>query len=54
MLAWFSEYKRKVRWTEKIERTLKNHGVPYETEMCKSCGGKVKKISYQVVEVYDE
>lgn len=54
MLAWFSEHRRKVRWTEKIERTLKTHGVPYETEMCKSCGGKVKKISYQVVEVYDE
>lgn len=53
MLNWFRKHRRKVAWSEKIERTLKTHGVPYETEMCKSCGG-IKKIAYQVVEVYDE
>lgn len=53
MLNFFRAYKRKVRYTAEIERALKENGVPYEIEMCRSCGGKIKKISYRVVEVLD-
>lgn len=51
MLNFFRAYKRKVRYTKEIERALKENDVPYEIEMCRSCGGKIKKIKYQVVEV---
>jgi len=53
MLNFFRAYKRKVRYTAEIERALKDNNVPYEIEMCRSCGGKIKKISYRVVEVLD-
>jgi len=53
MLNFFRAYKRKVRYTAEIERALQENGVPYEIEMCRSCGGKIKKISYRVVEVLD-
>ena len=53
MLNFFRNYKRKVRYTAEIERALKENKVPYEIEFCRSCGGKVKKISYRVVEVLD-
>ena len=54
MLTFFRKYKRKVRYNAELEKALKEHNVPYEFEMCRSCGGKIKKISYQVVEVLDE
>lgn len=53
MLNFFRAYKRKVRYTAEIERALEENNVPYEIEMCRSCGGKIKKISYRVVEVLD-
>ena len=53
MLNFFRNYKRKVRYTADIERALKQNNVPYEIEFCRSCGGKIKKISYRVVEVLD-
>ena len=53
MLNFFRAYKHKVRYTAEIERALQESGVPYEIEMCRSCGGKIKKISYRVVEVLD-
>lgn len=54
MLGFFKKYRRKVRYNAELERALKEHNVPYEVEMCRSCGGRIKKISYQVVEVFDE
>lgn len=54
MLDFFRNYKRKVRHTAGIEEALKSAEVPYEIEYCRSCGGRVKKISYKVVEVLDE
>ena len=51
MLNFFKNYIRKVRYTAEIERALKENDVPYEVEMCRSCGGKIKKIKYQLVEV---
>lgn len=53
MLNFFRNYKRKVRYTAEIERALMDNNVPYEIEYCKSCGGRVKKISYKVVEVME-
>ena len=53
MLNFFRNYKRKVRYTADIERALKQNNVPYEIEFCRSCGGKIKKISYRVVEVME-
>lgn len=53
MLNFFRGYKRKVRYNAELEEALKKNGVPYETEYCKSCGGRIKKISYRVVEVMD-
>lgn len=54
MLDYFRTYKRKVRFTAYLEKLLQEQSVPYEIEYCKSCGGKVRKISYRVVEVLDE
>lgn len=53
MLNFFRNYKRKVRYNSEIERALKENNVPYEIEMCRSCGGKIKKISYRPVEVIE-
>lgn len=51
MLNFFENYKRKVRYNAELEKALKLNKVPYEVEYCRSCGGKIKKISYKVVEV---
>lgn len=53
MLKFFRDYKRKVRYNAELERALTENNVPYEIEYCKSCGGRVKKISYSVVEVME-
>lgn len=53
MLNFFRAYRRKVRYNDRLEKVLKANKVPYEIEYCRSCGGKVKKISYAVVEVMD-
>lgn len=51
MINFFKGYTRKVRYNAELEKALKGNDVPYEVEYCKSCGGKVKKISYHPVEV---
>lgn len=53
MLNFFRNYRRKVRYNAQLENVLKHNNVPYEIEYCRSCGGRVKKISYQVVEVME-
>ena len=53
MLNFFRNYKRKVKYNANLETALKANDVPYEIEYCRSCGGKVKKISYAVVEVME-
>ena len=54
MIEFFKNYRRKVRHNGDLANALTRNGVPFEVEFCKSCGGRVKKISYQIVEVYDE
>lgn len=53
MIDYLRNHKTKARYTSQLESVLKANNVPYEVEMCKSCGGKIKKISYNTVEVYD-
>lgn len=53
MLDFFRNYKRKVRYSTQLEQVLKDNDVSYEVEYCRSCDGKVKKISYRVVEVME-
>lgn len=43
----------KVPYNEKLEQTLKDHGKDYTVEICKSCGGRVKKIKYHAVEILE-
>lgn len=54
LIKWFKSYRRKVKYQKPLADVLTEHGVPFELEMCRSCGGRIKKISYQIVEVYDE
>lgn len=54
MLNWLRDYKREVKQNARqLEEILKANGVPYEVRVCRSCGGKVKAVSYHVVEVYE-
>lgn len=52
-LEYLRTYKVKIRYNDQTVRALENEGVPYEIEYCRSCGGKVKKISYSLIEVYE-
>lgn len=36
-----------------MEMKLKSANIPYEVEMCKSCGGRVKKLVYNPLEVIE-
>lgn len=53
MLNFFRTYRRRVKYNPHLIEVLKANDVPYEIERCKSCGGVVKKISYQLVEVME-
>lgn len=41
-------------YSKELVSILESYGVPYEEKFCRTCGGKVKKISYNVVEVVEE
>ena len=41
------------KYTEAKEAALKASNIPYETVYCKSCGGRVKKLKYHIVEVVE-
>lgn len=51
LISFLKAYSVKIRYNAETERALKDNEVPYEVEYCRSCGGKVKKISYHPVEV---
>lgn len=53
MIAFFKQYRREVRYNTELEQALKQNDVPYELKYCKSCGGRIKKISYPLVEVME-
>lgn len=43
----------RIKYTEAFENALKACGARYKVKMCPSCGGRVKKIEYHVVEVVE-
>ena len=53
-IEFWRNHVTKVRYTAAAENALKEHGVPYEIEVCPSCGGRIKKLKYHTVEVLDE
>lgn len=42
------------RYTPELEDALKACNATYEVKLCKSCGGKVKKIKYNIIEVIED
>lgn len=45
--------KFKKPYTKDMENVLKTNNVPYEVELCKTCGGRVKKLVYNPLEVIE-
>lgn len=52
-MKYLRENTIRVRYNANLEQTLKDAEVPYEVVRCKSCGGRVKKIEYNQVEVIE-
>lgn len=40
-------------YSKAMEESLKANNIPYKVEMCKQCGGRVKKLVYNPMEVID-
>lgn len=40
-------------YSQQVEEILKHNGIEYEVKMCKQCGGRVKKLRYRPVEVFE-
>lgn len=52
MMAQITDkFKEKRKYSESLERTLKDAGIEYEIVMCKTCGGRTRKLEYKTVEV---
>ncbi|MEI5990409.1 hypothetical protein [Enterococcus crotali] len=41
-------------YSQPLANELRSLGIEYTESSCKSCGGRIKKISYSVVEIIDE
>lgn len=41
-------------YSKQLEDHLTAHNIPFEETICKSCGGRVKKLKYHIVEVIDD
>ena len=52
-IEYLKEHRERVRHNAGLEKLLKEANVPYEVIRCKSCGGRVKKIEYNNVEVIE-
>ena len=53
-MQYLKDHREKVRYNPTLENLLKTADIPYEIIRCKSCGGKVKKIEYNNVEVIED
>lgn len=51
--AALKDAKVQVRYTPEMENMLKDNKVPYDVKVCKSCGGKMRKLEYCAVEVIE-
>nr|WP_216682564.1 hypothetical protein [Enterococcus innesii] len=40
------------RYSESLEKELTAAGVDFKVDQCRSCGGRVKKLIYNIVEVH--
>ena len=45
------KFKEKVKYSDSLEKTLKDAGMEYEVVKCRTCGGRVRKLEYKTVEV---
>ncbi len=52
-IAYLKEKTQTVKYKESIENALKDANIDYEVEFCRSCGGRVKKIKYHLIEVVE-
>ena len=52
-IEFLKTHKDKVKYSEALEYALKESGVPYNVIVCKTCGGRVKKIEYSNIEVLE-
>lgn len=43
----------RVKYSPEYEEILKKCGARYEVKLCPSCGGRVRKIEYHIVEVVE-
>lgn len=39
------------RYSDELIKTLKAMGIKYDLNYCRSCGGRVKKVVYSIIEV---
>lgn len=52
-IQYLKEKVQKVKHTQAIENALKDNNIEYEVEYCRSCGGRVRKIKYHLIEVIE-
>lgn len=48
-----TNYTEEKRYSAELEEALKACNADFEIKLCKSCGGKVRKIKYKVIEVIE-
>lgn len=53
-IEYLKSHREKAGYSQRLENLLKESGVPYEIIRCRSCGGRVKKIEYNNVEVIED
>lgn len=53
LLDALKEATTKTRWSRELEEAMKAMNVNYRVIQCPTCGGRVKKIEYHVVEVVE-
>jgi len=50
-INYLTNKKERIKYRAEFEQALKDCNAEYEVIYCKSCGGKVRKIEYKVIEV---
>lgn len=53
LVSELKDLKAKVRYDATLEEALKACGAEYKVEVCRSCGGRLKKIIYKMLEVVE-
>lgn len=50
-IASLKRAKVEKKYTPELEQRLKDNNIPYTERVCRPCGGRVKHLTYCVVEV---